>query len=208
MSQLIEASKPSARPEPVADGTGAKVVVVRILNYLTNEVVCRIPSFTLRHLWYRSVLGIRLAPGAGVHLGAFVWFYGPGQLRRDGFSIGARSRINRGCCLDARGSLTIGEDVSVSPGVMILSAYHRHDLPGFPVETKPVVIEDHAWVGSRATVLPGVTLGRGCVVAAGAVVTRDVPALTIVAGTPARPVGMRPEDGLDYRIQGPLPLFE
>ena len=60
----------------------------------------------------------------------------------------------------------------------------------------------------RAMVMPGVTLGRGAVVAAGAVVTRDVPSMAIVAGAPAQVVGARSEQGMDYEMHGPAPLFE
>lgn len=165
----------SERARPVAE------LAIRVVNYLTNYVVRWIPSFTLRRAWYTRVLGARFGPGAGVHLGAYVWFYGPGQVRRDGFVLGARSRINRDCCLDVRGSLRIGDDVSISPEVMILTASHPVDDPEFRVATRPVVIEDHVFVGSRAMIMPGVTLGRGCVVAAGTIVTRDVPPLAIVA---------------------------
>jgi maltose O-acetyltransferase len=69
--------------------------------------------------------------------------------------------------------------------------------PDFAGRTAPVVIEDFAWLGSRAMVLPGVTVGKGAVVAAGAVVTRDVPPYAIVGGVPARVIGER-ERGLDY----------
>ena len=68
------------------------------------------------------------------------------------------------------------------------------------------MIEDHVWIGTRATVLPGVRIGRGAVVAAGAVVTRDVAPLDIVAGVPARPVGRRSLDPA-YRLPN-APLFE
>ena len=71
-----------------------------------------------------------------------------------------------------------------------------------------MVIEDNVWVGTRATILPGVTLGRGCVVAAGAVVTRDVPPLVIVGGVPARPIGTRPERPRHYVLDSAFPLFE
>jgi acetyltransferase-like isoleucine patch superfamily enzyme len=122
--------------------------------------------------------------------------------------IGDRSRINRDCCLDARGGLWIGSDVSISPGVTILTAEHPPDDSQFRVETKPVRIEDHVFIGMRAIVLPGVTLGAGAVVAAGAVVTRDVPALTIVGGVPARPpIGHR-ERMPSYRLEEPFPRFE
>jgi acetyltransferase-like isoleucine patch superfamily enzyme len=185
-----------------------RTFVIRVLNYVTNYVVSHVPSFALRRAWYGRVLGVRMGPHAGVHLGCYVWFYGPGQVRRDGTTIGAYSRINRNCCLDMRGPLHIGENVSISPDVTILTAFHRMDDPEFRVEARPVVIEDHVWVGTRATILSGVRLGRGSVVAAGAVVTRDVGPLEIVGGVPARPIGTRPAEALEYVLDGPFPLFE
>jgi acetyltransferase-like isoleucine patch superfamily enzyme len=63
-------------------------------------------------------------------------------------------------------------------------------------------------VGSRAIIMPGVRLGRGCVVAAGAIVTRDVAPLAVVAGIPARVVGERPDEATHYTLDGRFPLFE
>lgn len=185
-----------------------RLVAIRVINYLTNYVVNRVPSFKLRHAWYRNVLGFDLGHHAGIHLGCYIWFFGPGQVRRSGASIGAYSRINRNCCLDVRGPLRIGENVSISPEVVILTALHRVDDPQFRVETRPVVVEDHVWIGARATILAGVTLGRGCVVAAGAVVSRDVAPLEIVGGVPARAIGTRPATAIEYVLDEPLPLFE
>jgi acetyltransferase-like isoleucine patch superfamily enzyme len=71
-----------------------------------------------------------------------------------------------------------------------------------------VEIDDYAFVGSRATILAGVRIGRGAVVGAGAVVTRDVAPLAVVAGVPARQVGTRPEEALRYVLDASLPLFE
>jgi maltose O-acetyltransferase len=197
-----------AKFEPAEKTGRLKLFMVRTLNYLTNHVVCHIPSFHLRHAWYRRVLGISLGRGAVVHLGCYVWFYGPGQLRRDGLVIGAHTRINRDCCLDARGSLHIGENVSISPEVTILTAYHPIDDPEFRVASRPIEIDDYAFVGTRATILAGVRIGRGAVVGAGAVVTRDVPPLAVVAGVPARQVGTRPEEALRYVLDAPPALFE
>jgi acetyltransferase-like isoleucine patch superfamily enzyme len=194
-------------PGPTAKGL-LRLFGVRTVNYLTNEVVSRVPSFALRGLWYRKVVGIRLGRHAGVHLGCHIWCYGPNQVRRSGSSIGAHSRINRDCCLDVRGPVVIGENVSVSPEVVILTASHGVDDVDFAVEERPVVIEDHVWIGTRAMILPGVTLGRGSVVAAGAVVTRDVEPLTVVAGVPARPVAKRPDTATHYVLSGNFPLFE
>jgi acetyltransferase-like isoleucine patch superfamily enzyme len=197
-----------ATPEKASAARGWRLFVVRVLNFVTNYIIRHIPSFALRRGWYRRVLGIEFGEHAGVHLGCYLWFYGPGQLRRDGVRIGAYSRINRDCCLDVRGPLTIGDNVSVSPEVMILTASHRFDDPEFRVETRAVVIEDHVWIGSRAVILPGVTLGRGSVVAAGAVVSRDVPPLAVVAGVPATVVSSRPEYATHYVLDTPFPLFE
>jgi len=185
-----------------------KVFLIRTVSYLTNYLIARIPSWKLRHYWYRRVLGIEIDPRAGVHLGCYWWFYGPGQVRRTGVSIGANSRINRDCMIDVRGGVTIGDNVSISPQVAISTAAHSAADPGFRVEIRPVTIEDNVWIGMRAMILGGVTLGRGSVVAAGAVVTKDVPPLTIVAGVPARPVGMRPEEASHYVIEEELRLFE
>lgn len=75
-------------------------------------------------------------------------------------------------------------------------------------EAKPVVIEDNAWIGTRAVIMPGVTVGQGAVVAAGAIVLRDVPPLAVVVGSPARAVGARAADEAVYLLDSPLPLFE
>jgi maltose O-acetyltransferase len=189
-------------------GGFVKTLAIRVLAYMTNHLVAHVPSYRLRHAWYRRVLGLSLARSCGVHMGCFLWFNSPGQIRRDESCIGARTRINRDCCLDVRGPLLIGHDVSVSPEVMILTGQHGHDRPGFDFEVQPVVIEDHVWIGSRAIILPGTSIGRGAVVAAGAVVSGRVAPRTVVAGVPARPLRTRPDQVLDYALDDPLPLFE
>ena len=185
-----------------------RLIGLRLVNFITNYLISHVPSYGIRHGWYRHVLGVRLGRRAAVHLGCYIWYFGPSTLRRERLlQIGERSRINRDCCLDARGGLWIGNDVSVSPGVTILTAEHPPDDIQFRVETRPVRIEDHVFIGTRAIILPGVTLGSGAVVAAGAVVTRDVPPLTIVGGVPARRIGRR-QHIPSYRLEGPLPSFE
>jgi acetyltransferase-like isoleucine patch superfamily enzyme len=208
MSESVEplsVSSPRWRPEGL--GAQTRLFGIRVLNYVTNSVVSHLPSFRARHFWYRHVLGVRIGPGSGIYLGCYLWFYGPGQMRRDGLRIGEYCRINRNCCLDARGSISIGNNVSISPDVTILTAEHLADHPDFGVVERPVRIEDYVWIGTRAMIMPGVTLGRGCVVAAGAVVTRDVAPLAIVGGVPARPIRRREIDPA-YVMDGPLPLFE
>jgi acetyltransferase-like isoleucine patch superfamily enzyme len=98
--------------------------------------------------------------------------------------------------------LSIGSNVSISEGVCIFSLEHDPNSADFAPRGAPVSINNYVFVGARALILPGVVLGNGCVVAAGAVVTRDVPPFTIVAGVPAKPIGQRRQDltyALDYR---------
>jgi maltose O-acetyltransferase len=146
---------------------------------------------------------------ASVLLGAYVCFYTPRQIRRCGVTVGRNSRINRDCTLDIRNGLRIGDNVSISPEVMLLGESHDYNDPTFScVETGPVTIEDHVWIGSRATILPGVTVGRGAVVAAGSIVTKNVTPMTVVAGVPAKPVAVRDAGATAYAIGWPPPLFE
>jgi maltose O-acetyltransferase len=176
--------------------------------YLSNHVVNRVPSYTVRHLWYREVLDIEIGRDASLQLGLRLWFNSLSQTRGGGNRIGVGTRVNRDCLLDTRGGLSIGAQVSISPEVAILTADHDCDVPGFPMRCRPVVIEDHVWIGMRAIILPGVRIGRGAVVAVGAVVTRDVEPLTVVAGVPARVIGSRDPRGLDYAFCWSPPLFE
>lgn len=197
-----------ARLEDTAASGGLVLLAIRVVNYLTNYVISHIPSFTLRRLWYERVIGANFGSNAGIHLGCYLWHYTPRKVRQSGFHLGAGSRVNRDCFLDIRGPLEIGEHVSISPEVAILTASHGVNDPAFRVEIRPVVIEDHVWIGTRAMILPGVRLGRGSVVAAGAVVTRDVPPLTVVAGVPARAVAERDAAATQYALDTPFPLFE
>lgn len=202
-------------PKPPSSGSRLRdwalpfrLLCVRILNYLTNNVVAYVPSFTIRHLWYRRVLGFQIGQGAGVHLHAYVWSYGPRQISRDGARIGRNSQIYHDCTIDVRSGLTIGDNVSISPEVMILGGTHDVNASRFSDVAGLVAIEDHAWIGTRSIILPGVTVGHGAVVAAGSVVTKNVAPLTIVAGVPAKPVGMRDSGATVYELDGPPPLFE
>lgn len=105
--------------------------------------------------------------------------------------IGHGVWINRGCefygsMLAGNAHITIGDHCALAPCVRVLSAthdYHQLDLPDLAAS---VTIGKHVWVGAGATILPGVNIGDGAVVAAGSVVTRDVAPFTIVAGNPAR----------------------
>lgn len=101
-------------------------------------------------------------------------------------NIGKGVFINSGCCFQDQGGITIGDNVLIGPQVVIatlnhdLSPKHRKSMVA-----KAVTIEDNVWIGAHATICPGVTIGSNSIVAAGAVVTRDVPANVVVGGVPA-----------------------
>lgn len=133
--------------------------------------------------------------GEGVFVGAQAYLQG----RFDGLcAIGARTWIGPQSYLDAR-NLIIEEHVGWGPGARVLGSTHTGMPINVPIietdlEIKPVRIEAWADVGTGAVILPGVTVGRGSIVGAGAVVTEDVPPFTIVAGVPARVLRVRRKD--------------
>ena len=110
--------------------------------------------------------------------------------------IGDRSGIGDYCSLFGQGGLTIGDDVMLASGVRILTAEHVTDRLDVPIRVQgethaPTVLEDDVWIGANAVVLAGVRIGRGAIVAAGAVVTHDVAPYAVVAGVPARALKQR-----------------
>lgn len=99
--------------------------------------------------------------------------------------IGNNVIVMNGCLMMAAGGITIDDEVQIAANVQLIS--NNHDLDDRNVITcKPVHICKRVWVGAGSTILPGVTIGENSVVGAGSVVTKDVPANTIVAGNPAR----------------------
>jgi len=113
--------------------------------------------------------------------------------------LGERAIINWGCVLDGRKhSIRFGSDVSIGPEATIITLEHDPHSPEFSDRGAEVVVGDRAWICYRAIILPGVTIGDGAVVAAGAIVSKDVEPYAIVAGAPAKPIGTRRQD-LRYR---------
>jgi len=99
--------------------------------------------------------------------------------------IGNGTYLNRNTVLVAEQQIEIGRNCRISWDVVIMDS-DLHPLPGGKISTAPVVIEDDVWIGCRAIILKGVRIGRGSIIAAGAVVTKDVPPYTVAGGVPAR----------------------
>lgn len=151
-----------------------------------------IEGMFLRWLLYRCLFK---------EMGSFPFIY-PGVYftHSYGIEVGRSLSINTGALLDGRGGIRIGDYVMIGPYTVIVSSYHQYKQVEVPMSTRDhimaaVVIEDDVWIGAHAFIMGNVRLNKGSVVAAGAVVTGDVPEYKIVGGIPAKIIG-------DRKIQG------
>ena len=151
-----------------------------------------IPSHYIRRFFYRMG-GVRIGKGSALHMG--IRFYDPA-----GISIGEDSIVGENSVLDGREKLVIGNHVDIATGVMIYNAEHDVRSPSFRAVTAPVIIQDYVFIGPRAIILPGITIKKGAVIAAGAVVTKDVNEGSIVGGVPAKQIGVRQVKNLNYKL--------
>lgn len=108
-----------------------------------------------------------------------------------GLSIGNYTTVNKHTVLDGRGKLTIGDNVDIAQDTIIWTAQHDYNDDYHKYICAPVIIGDYVWIGARAMVLPGISIGRGAVIAAGAVVTKNVDDLYVVGGVPAKMLSVR-----------------
>lgn len=172
----------------------------RRFNAILNEFICAklrtvgyVPFHHFRRFFYR-LFGIKIGRGSTIHM--FASFYKPGNIR-----IGKDTIIGEWAVLDGRDSLVIGDHVDIASQVMIYNAEHDiHSKDFRKAKMGRVEIGDYVFIGPRAVILPGVKIGRGAVVAAGAVVTKDVDELSIVGGVPAKEIGKREEESLNYTL--------
>ena len=177
-------------------------VFKRVINRLANillefqvfilHLVGCIPFHCFRRFFYR-LAGIKIGKGSVIHTKAR--FYDPRNI-----VIGEDSIIGEGIVLDGRAQLTIGSHVDIATDVMIYNSQHDVESESFQTEDKLIIVEDYVFIGPRAIILPGVKIGKGAVVAAGAVVTKDVPPYAIVGGVPAKIIGERKNKNLNYKL--------
>jgi acetyltransferase-like isoleucine patch superfamily enzyme len=144
-----------------------------------------------RGVWVFHPENIEIGSNVYVGHGAFLKGYYNSLM-----TIGDNTWIGQACFLHAGGGLRVGNNIGIGPYVKILTHQHRGEERDKPIvfcdqEYKAVVLEDDCDLGVGTTILPGVTIGRGSIVGAGSVVTRDVEPYTIVAGVPARLIRRR-----------------
>jgi len=143
-----------------------------------------IPSNGIRCFIYRHVYFMKIGKGSMIQMG--VKFWSPRRI-----SIGDYSIVNGGCHLDGRKGLTIGNNVDVGWDVAMYCGHHDVQDPEYRGIMLPTTIGDRACIYARAMIINGVTIGEGAVIAAGAVVHKDVAPYTIVGGVPAKKIGER-----------------
>ena len=184
---------------------GVAKVWVRLASYLLDfsllllHLATYLPSHLVRNMIWRA-FGLRLGPNSTLHTGVRV--YDPRGIKvGEGTIVGYRS------FLDGRAPVVIGDHTDLASEVMIYSSEHDLHSADFHATSAPVKIGNYVFIGPRAIILPGVTIGDGAVVAAGAVVTKDIEPFSIVGGVPAKPIGERKLKNPHYKL-GRFKLFQ
>ncbi len=154
-------------------------------------IISVLPFAFLRHFFY-ILAGVKIGKNSRLNPGTR--FYNPSKIK-----IGEDTIIGEKTVLDGRENLIIGNHVDIASEVMIYNSKHDINDPKFRAVSTPVTIEDYVFIGPRAIILPGVNIGKGAIIAAGAVVTKNVESFAIVGGVPAKMIGERKNKNLNYR---------
>lgn len=158
-----------------------------------NMVLTHVPSRRVRNWYLRRLLN-------EYDEGAFFCMH---TIMMDPYNIriGERSNVNANCILDGReAEIRIGHDTDIGTHTHIWTLEHDPNDSLHRTRGEAVIIEDYVWIASRVTIMPGVRIKKGAVVAAGAIVTKDVPERTIVGGVPAKQIGER-INSLEYKLK-------
>ena len=161
-----------------------RLIAGSIFSYVYNYILTSCPSRQLRMSYLKAYLS-QVGAGTSVQMGCRF-------LNGRKVYLGDRNVINFGCLFDGRHyQIKTGSDVSIGPEATILTLGHDPQSPEFTDKGGDVIIGDKVWIAYRAIILPGVTIGEGAVVGAGAVVTKDLEPYSIVAGNPAKVIKKR-----------------
>ena len=166
---------------------------------ILNLISCLVPLHSVRKFFFRFA-GVKIGKNSYIHMG--VRFFLPINI-----TIGEGTIIGDHVFLDGRAFLRIGNNVDIASQVLIYNSEHDVDSEGFDPIEEPVEIADYVFIGPRAIILPGVKIGKGAVIGAGAVVTKDVEPFKIVGGVPAKVIGERKNKNPRYKL-GRARLFQ
>ncbi len=145
-------------------------------------------GYWLRRILLKRIIGENCGTGVIVKQKCYIG-KGLGLKVGDNSQLGQNARIGP--------YVTLGNDVVMGPDVVIMTTAHAYENPDIPVRLQgdlpiqPIHIHDDVWIGTRVIILPGVTLGKGAIVGAGSVVTKDIPAYGVAAGVPAKVIRKR-----------------
>jgi acetyltransferase-like isoleucine patch superfamily enzyme len=165
-----------------------KTIPQAFIFYLFNYWLTFLPIYWVRKFYLQKMMGIKIGKQSFIHMGCI--FY-------TNVKIGNNSVIGRQCHL--LGDITIKDNVSITAQTYIFASSHYKDSPIFETYCSPVVIEDYAWVGARAMILPGVRIGKGAILGAASTATKSIADYSISVGSPAKHVGNRSQK-LDYNL--------
>lgn len=165
-----------------------------------------VPSHLFRKFFYK-LFGMKMGKGSTIHMMARI--YDPRHIE-----IGQDTIIGEKATLDGRkqlpnsnGGLEIGNHVDIASEVMIWTSQHDVNNPDFSAIEEKVTISDYVFIGPRAIILPGINIGKGAIIAAGSIVTKDVEPFSIVAGVPAKEINTRKDKNPSYKL-GRARLFQ
>ena len=165
---------------------------------LLIRIISLIPSHFVRKAFYVA-LGAEIGKGSTI--------YSLTEVRKPwAIKIGNGSIIGERCMIDARRGVEIGDNVNISSNVTIWTLHHDYNDSNFKAIGEKVIIKNYVWICSNCIVLPGVCIGEGAVVAAGAVVTKNVEEYTVVGGVPAKQIAKR-NNRLKYRLNYIVPFI-
>lgn len=155
--------------------------------YVCNYLIAYIPSHTIRIWYYRYIMKFTIADGASVLIGCKF-------SCAKHFKLGKNSTINQNCHLDNRIGLNVKDNVSIAARCAFITADHLIDSPKFEGRERGITIENYVFIGFGAIILGGITLGKGSVVGAGSLVTKDTEDYSVNVGTPSRKIKERNQD--------------
>ncbi|MBI2011813.1 acyltransferase [Candidatus Daviesbacteria bacterium] len=190
---------------PLSLKVAIKKAVNRVYNYFLDmellllRVIGFIPIFFIRKFFFK-LAGVKIGSNSHIHMG--VQFFNPANVQ-----IGKGTIIGANAFLDGRANLKIGDHVDIASDVMIYNSEHDINSEDFKAKVEDVEIGDYVFIGPRAIILPGVKIGKGAVVAAGAVVVKNVGEFSIVGGVPAHIIGERKLKNPQYKL-GRARLFQ